>query len=447
MKHHHRMVLTDHGSGLVARRERVADIAAAETDVVAPAPRRTPGNRLRAALAVHPRGVWAMALCNLLLWTGRGMVVPFTVIYFSQIVGITPSLVGTGIAVSGFAGIGFVLLAAGQIDRRGGRPVLLACLSIISLAMLLHPLATSAWPFFAVTLFLNLASQLYWPSSDATIASVAPRERVAEAMSVLRVANAVGIGAGGFIGGMIVAGGGLAEYRLLYVVSAATILSATLLVWRIVPAVVLPSRGEDGNHGTWGDVFPDRLFLYASAVLFILIFGFTQLQMSVPAYLREEAGIGEGTIGALFTLNTIIVVLTQIPIAARVNRGNVSLLLAIGALFWVVAFVCMIGTRSLGAPAAVGTFFAFTLGELLFMPLSAVIPVRLAPVHLRGRYFAALSIMWGASYAIASFAAGLALDLPDPGILWPIMAGLMLVGAFAALPLRGSARLIPDSPT
>lgn len=423
----------------------MADITIAETEVAASALPQSRVERLRAIVAVHPRGVWAMALCNLILWTGRGMVVPFTVIYFSQIIGISASLVGVGIALSGFAGIAFVMGTAGQIDRRGGRPVLLACLSVIALAMLLHPLATAPLTFIAVTLFLNLAGQLYWPSSDATIASVSHGDRVAEAMSVLRVANAVGIGAGGFIGGMIVAGGGLTEYRLLYVVSAATILTATLLVWRVVPAVVLPSRSEDGRHGSWGDVLPDRLFLYSSAVLFILIFGFTQLQMSVPAFLREHAGIGEGTIGALFTLNTLIVVVAQIPIAARVNRGNVSRLLAIGALFWVIAFICMIGTPSLGVPAAAGTFLAFTAGELLFMPISAVVPVRLAPVHLRGRYFAALSIMWGASYAIASFAAGIALDLPDPSMLWPVMAGLMLVGAVAALPLRGSARLAPSS--
>jgi len=397
--------------------------------------------RLRRLIDTYPRPVWMMALCNFILWTGRGMIIPFTVIYFSQIVGLSASLVGTGIAVSGFIGIAFVLFAAGQIDRRGGHAVLLACLSVIALATFLYPWATNAILFLLVTLLLNLASQLYWPSTDATVASISHPERVAEAMSVLRVANAVGIGLGGLLGGLLVAGGGISEYRVLFIVSGLAIVSAVLLVSRTVPSVVLPSTNSAGKHGSWSDVLPDRLFLYTQGVLFILIFGFTQLTMTVPAFLRQEAGIGEGTIGLLFTINTILVILTQIPITARVNRGNVGRYLAIGALFWALAFGIMLGTPSFGVPAAVLAFLAFTFGELLFMPVTAVVPVRLAPVHLRGRYFAFASIMWGASYAVASFFGGVALDLPDPAVLWPVMLGLMLLGGLGALRFQSALRL------
>jgi hypothetical protein len=80
--------------------------------------------RVRALAAQYPKPVWLMALANLVLWTGRGMITPFVVIFFSQIAGLSASMVGTGIAVSGLGGIVFVSLAAGQIDRRGGHPVL-----------------------------------------------------------------------------------------------------------------------------------------------------------------------------------------------------------------------------------------------------------------------------------------------------------------------------------
>ena len=129
----------------------------------------------------------------------RGIVIPFVVIYFSQIVATLASIVGAGIAASGLGGIAFVMLVAGQIDRRGGHPVLLMCMSVLALATLGYPWATNVWLFLLVTVVLTFASQLYWPS-DATIASITDPSRVAEAMSILRVANAVGIGAG-FIGG------------------------------------------------------------------------------------------------------------------------------------------------------------------------------------------------------------------------------------------------------
>jgi hypothetical protein len=102
-------------------------------------------------------------------------------------------------------------------------------------------------------------------------------------------------------------------------------------------------------------------------------------------------------------------------------------------------------TPTFGVEAAAAAFVAFTAGELLFMPSTAVIPVRLAPLHLRGRYFALSSIVWGGSWAIASFGAGLALDLSHPAILWPAMMTLMLGGGVASLRMCGHERLLPRS--
>ena len=144
-------------------------------------------------------------------------------------------------------------------------------------------------------------------------------------------------------------------------------------------------------------------------------------------------------------LNSVLVVVTQIPIAARVNRSNMGAVLAAGALCWTLAFGCMLLTPEFGLEAAVAAFVAFTAGELLFMPSTAVIPVRLAPLHLRGRYFALSSIVWGGSWAIASFGAGIALDMPNPAVLWPAMMALMLGGGIAALRMRNVERLTPQS--
>lgn len=401
--------------------------------------------KLRDLLRTHPGPVWLMAFCNLVLWTGRGMTIPFLVIFFSQIVGLRASIVGSGIAVASLGGIGFLTLVAGQIDRRGGRPVLLACMVTLAIATVIYPWGTSIWSFLAITAVLNCASQVYWPSSDATIASLTKRALVAEAMSVLHVANAIGLGLGGMIGGLIVAGGGMREYRMLFLISSLLIAGAALLVWRMVPAIRLPSTNEDGRHGTWADVIADRTFMFSMTIMFILVFGFTQITMSVPAFFREEAGIGEGTIGGLFLLNTLIVVSTQIPIAAWINRGRVGPPLIGGAIFWMIAFVFVLATPSFGVAAGAAAFIAFTAGEVLFMPVTAVVPVRLAPIHLRGRYFSATSIVWGGSYAVATFAAGVGLDLPNPAIIWPMMAVLMVAGAVLAVPFARSPRVATPS--
>lgn len=403
-----------------------------------------PRERLKVHTDAYPRSIWTLSAAVLTVWTGRGMVLPFLVIYFSQIVGLRASIVGAVIAAAGVAGIAFVLIVAGQIDKRGGRPVLLATLAMISLATLLSAWANSTPTFLAVSLLLYCASQSYWPSIDTVVTSLADADKVVAAMSLIRVAMAVGIGLGGLLGGIMVAGGGLPEYRLLFIASAALIAAGAVVVWRVVPNVPLQTTSDSGARGTWGDVLADRTFLYGMLVLFALVLGFTQLNMSVPPFLRAEAGIGEGRIGALFLMNTLLIVLTQVPIAARVDRGNVGRLLSLASLIWGLAFLAMIVTPGYSA-AAIFVFLAFTGGELIFMPITAIIAVRLAPNHLRGRYFSLLSITWGGSWAIATLTAGVALDLSRPVLLWPLMSAFMVAGAVAAWRLRSVERLTPPT--
>lgn len=402
--------------------------------------------RVRAGIDAYPRSIWVLSAAILTVWTGRGMVLPFLVIYFSQIVGLRSSMVGAVIAGAGVAGIAFVLVVAGQIDRHGGRPVLLWTLAMISLATLLSAWATSTVAFLGVSLLLYCASQSYWPSIDTVVTSLVQNDNVVPTMALVRVAMAVGIGLGGLFGGLMVAGGGLPEYRMLFVASAVLIAAGGIIIWRAVPTVQIQSSTDAGVRGTWRDVLADRTFMYGMLVLFALVLGFTQLNMSVPAFLRAEAGIGEGQIGALFFMNTVLIVLTQVPIATRVNRGNVGRLLALASLVWGLAFLTMIATPGYSA-AAILVFVAFTGGELIFMPITAIIAVRLAPLHLRGRYFSLLSITWGGSWAIATLTAGIALDLSRPVLLWPIMTALMVAGAAGAWRLRAVDRLIPPLPS
>jgi MFS family permease len=405
--------------------------------------REEPIQPWRGLVSGHPRPVWMLMLAVVVLWIGRGMVIPFTVIFFTQIVGLRGSLVGGGIAGASLVGIGAVTLTASLIDRHGGKPVLAASVMTMGIANFLLAWAESIWPYLAFTLVFYVASQSYWPAIDSLTTSLARQDRVITTFSMVRVANAVGIGAGGFIGGLLVSGGGLSEYRTMYMLGGALFLAGALMIWTLVPAPAVVVEDEDAEpSGGWRRVLEDRTFLYAMLLLFVLVLGFTQMNMSVPPFLRAEAGVGEGFIGALFFLNTVLVIALQVPIAARVDRGSPALLLSVSALTWAAAFAVMVATVDFGS-AALLVFTLFTAGELLFMPLSAVFAVRLAPVRLRGRYFSLLSMTWGGSAAIATLAAGWIQEADNPVLMWPVMVAIMLAAAAGSIRLRHSARLQP----
>jgi MFS family permease len=253
--------------------------------------------------------------------------------------------------------------------------------------------------------------------------------------ALLRVANALGIGAGGLIGGLMVTGGGEAQYRLLYIAAGVGVALAGGLVY----ATVHPGRtasgtvraGDSMTTGSWREVFADRRFVYTQVVMFILLAGFTQLQVSVPPYLRAEAGINETAIGLLFTINTLIVVALQIWVARRIAGWGRGLTLALAAIFWSIAYLMIGGTPWLHALPFLA-IAVYTIGEMAFMPTTGVIVVELAPAELRGRYLAFSSIIWGAAYGLSSWAAGLVLASERSALLWPGLVCVLLLGGAAA---------------
>ncbi len=383
-----------------------------------------------------PRSLWLLAFANFVLFAARGMTIPFLVIYFGQIVGLGVGLVGAGIAASSIVGVAFTLMAAGTIDRFGARTMLIVTIAGTGITTAFFPVSTTRPLFFGIMILQGLFSQLYWPSSDALATSLVPMSLAGEMFAMLRVANALGIGAGGLVGGLMVAGGTESEYRTLYLAAAAGILIAGVLV----AILIRPTKrsestfnpGDATSVGSWGDVLRDRRFMFSQIVMFILLAAFTQLQVSAPPYLKAQAGIDEAWIGLLFTINTLIVVVAQLWMARKVARWGRGITLAVAAFFWAISFV-MIGASPWLTILPFVAIVIYTVGEMMFMPTSGVIVVELAPEHLRGRYLAFGSVIWGMAWGLSSWASGAVLGSAHPILLWPALIVVLGIGAVGGI--------------
>ncbi|MGA7671229.1 MAG: MFS transporter, partial [Nitrolancea sp.] len=416
-RHKARLVAHDQG-GAVATRARIAI------------------QNLRSRANHFPRSLWLLAFANFVLFTARGMTIPFLVIYFGQVIGLGVGLVGAGIAASSIVGVAFTLVAAGTIDRFGARSMLIVTIAGTGITTAFFPISTTRILFFAIMILQGLFSQLYWPSSDALATSLVPMSQAGEMFAMLRVANALGIGAGGLIGGLIVAGGTESEYRILYLAAATGILIAGVLVVILIrPAkrtVTTANAGDATSVGSWGDVLRDRRFMFSQIVMFILLAAFTQLQVSAPPYLKAQAGIDEAWIGLLFTINTLIVVVAQLWMARKVARWGRGFTLAFAAIFWAVSYV-MIGASPWLTFLPFVAIVVYTVGEMMFMPTSGVIVVELAPERLRGRYLAFSSVIWGTAWGLSSWASGATLGSAHPVLLWPALIVVLAIGAVGGI--------------
>ncbi len=378
--------------------------------------------QLRGQAAHFPRALWLLAFANLVLFTARGMTTPFLIIFFGQIVGLGDGMAGAGIAASSIVGVAFTLLAAGTIDRFGARTMLIITIAGTAITTAFFPVSTTPVLFFVIMILQGLFSQLYWPSSDALATSLVPVSQAGEMFAMLRVASALGIGSGGLIGGLMVAGSTESEYRMLYLTAAAGLGLAGVMVFLLVrPARRVVGQVETAvlaASSSWRDVLTDRRFMFSQGVMFILLAAFTQLQVSAPPYLHAQAGVDEAVIGLLFTINTLIVVAAQLWVARKISGWGRGVTLAVAAVFWSVAYV-MIGASPWLTALPFVAIVVYTVGEMMFMPTSGVIVVELAPEHLRGRYLAFSSVIWGTAWGLSSWASGSVLGSSHPVLLWP----------------------------
>ena len=76
-----------------------------------------------------------------------------------------------------------------------------------------------------------------------------------------------------------------------------------------------------------------------------------------------------------------------------------------------------------------GVIAVFVVGEMLWIPTSQAVAARLAPAHVRGTYFGALSATTGRAWTFAPLVGAPARGDAGPGAVWTLFAAVSVAGA------------------
>ena len=202
--------------------------------------------------------------------------------------------------------------------------------------------------------------------------------------------------------------------------------------------VAVPSMGTVGLRpveGGWRDVLRDGALLrFAVAGLMMLTFGYGNIDAGLSLCITSSVGLDEHFIGVIVAAHTMVIVAMQ-PVVIGLIRGRsrTRMLGGVGVL-WASSWLLFGAAAAAPATwAAVGVLIVaisvFAIGETLWSPVAPALLNDLAPEHLRGRFNAFQSILWGVS-----------------GALGPLITGAFLAaGGFGPWPVR-SARGGPARP-
>jgi MFS family permease len=394
-----------------------------------------------------PRTLWFYEVGVIVNAFGRGMTLPFILIYLHNVRGLSLGLAGVIAAAYAAASFAGALAGGAFADRLGARLVMICSLVAAGggygwFAFVHHPLAA----FLAIGI-AGFGNGAFLPAQSATIAALAGRERRHGAYAVQRAADNLGIGLGATVGGAIAVAADPTTFTTLFVLDGVTsLLFALLLVFLPLRegARVVKTPGEVAPR--YREVFRQRLVLGVVGLnVLYVVGGYTLLETALPVFAKNSGGVSEHGIGLLFLANTLAVVLLQLPVSRLLEGRRRFVALAVMCVGWAGAWAAVLfsGIWLHGADALavfLVAVVAFAAGECVLALVSTLV-ADLSPERLRGRCLSLIPCSYALGLTVGPIVAGFTMQASSFAV-WPVGIGLLALAAAGGIALE---RRLPAS--
>ena len=402
-----------------------------------------PSGYLRSLNPRLPLPVWLLQIGGLMNSFGNGLALPFLVIYLHNVRGFSLGTAGLIVAVSSLAQLTAGVLAGPLIDRVGARPTLAGGLVLQAIGYGFLPLVRVPWEAFVLIAIEGAGSAGFWPSQSTLISRLTPAARRHAAFAQQRVTMNLGIGLGGLTAGWIAVVGNPTRSRC----SSCSTRSRSSRTSACSSSCRIPGcrRTRSGTRrATYAAVLRHKTFLGLWTLNFMFVAAGYSLFTLLPAFARDQADLSEHQIGAVFFVNTLAIVLAQLPISRWIEGRRRMRALALMPALWAVAWLLV---DAGGYWFTAGTAFAIIafaglilgVGECFHGPAHQALVSDIGSPHLRGRYFAVHSLSWGLAGFVGPALGGFILAAA-PFALWPLASLVCLIAMVGVLRIE---RYIP----
>ncbi len=390
---------------------------------------------------------------------GNGLTLALLIVYLNDVRGLALGVATALLAWQAVLALLVSPITGTLVDRFGPRQVLLVAVLIEAVGIYTYGLVESVTSaFLAMTVVAIGGAGIWGPSSALTARIVAPPDRPTAFGFGFLLLN-LGLGLGGLISSTIVDIDDPSTFVTLYTFTALAYVALFVAILAMGDvgrrpveeqeagaqpggqASPTPAASERAGRGGWGEVIKDRTLLrFAAAGLLMLTCGYGSIDAGVSVFIVQFVGLPERFIGIAFAANTAVIVVSQLFIlGALKGRSRARVLAAVGGM-WACSWLLFGSALTIDGWVAVGLVIlamsVFAIGETMWSPTAPALLNDLAPEHLRGRYNAFQSVLWGVSGAMGPLLTGVFLSA-RLAELWTVSLAVgCVVAAFIALRLR-----------
>ncbi len=379
-----------------------------------------------------PHSVWMLALATLINRSGT-MVLPFLVIYMTRKIGVSIALAGV---VLSFYGAGALVTApfVGRLsDKFGSLKVMKISLIATGFLLILYSFITNFIVILGVTLLWAVISEAFRPANLSLISDETEPGQRKTAFALNRLAINLGMSIGPVIGGFLA---GVNFSLLFYVNGTMSILAGIFLIISNVETKrhVLNTKDDSKKLGLEkksGSIFKDKTFLLFMLALIPVELVFFQFLGALPLYIIQSLKIPASTFGILMAVNTVLIIIVEVPLNNAMSNWDDRKSLALGALLCAIGYGAMIFSQNILFITL--TIVIWTFGEMIFFPSSASYTAILSPENRRGEYMGYFQMTFSFSLMIGPWIGALALSNFGHIILWSGAFILGLISTFLFL--------------
>lgn len=362
-----------------------------------------------------PREMWVLFYTTLINRSGT-MVIPFLVLYLTQKIGVTASEAGTALLVYGIGGFISSPITGIIADKIGALRVMKISLMGTSIVIFIYGFITNYYLILVFSFIFAVINEAFRPANLSLISEISTPAQRRISIALNRLGINIGMSIGPVIGGFII----LLDYHFLFYLNAIASFAAGMYLafapW--ISAVKSKSVSEDASHHTKlnSSVLRDKNFLFFLFAITPVQLVFFQHIGGLPLYIVDDLKYSTAAFGLLSAINTVLVIIAEVPLNNMMSSMSYKRSMFIGAMFAAIGFGALAIARDV-TPLII-SIIIWTIGEMIFFPVSAAYASEVAPPKKRGEYMGYFQMTFSFAFSAGPWLGTIVYEKFGSIILW-----------------------------
>lgn len=372
-----------------------------------------------------PHDMWALFFTSLINRSGT-MVIPFLALYLTKKIGVSPAEAGSALLVYGAAAFIAAPLTGKLSDKLGSLKIMKFALFGSGIIFFLYSFITNYYLILFASFVLAAVNESFRPANLSLITDIVTPSQRRMAFALNRLAINAGMSIGPVIGGFLT----LLDFHYLFYANAL----ASIVAGIYLSSVKWSSLSSEESDEIIADiskiklsVLSDRKYLFFLFAIIPANLVFFQQLGALPLYIVNNLGYSTAAFGLFNAINTVLIIIVEVPLNNWMNDTPYKRSLFIGALLAGIGFGGFaIATTTISLAAAI---IVFTFGEMIYFPTTAAYTSEIAPAERRGEYMGYYQMTFSFAFSAGPWLGTVVYQHYGPVILW---SGALVFGLITA---------------